>query len=71
LGSIAPEPLGVSEAKARLRATAAAVNVSALAPVEPRRALLLALLAGILVGSSAESRAMLAKVLMGVLFDSD
>ena len=59
----------------RLRAAASDIETDfsafTFAAPEPRRAVLLALLAGILAGSSADSRKLLARVLIGVLFDAD
>ena len=75
MAGIAPESLSVAEAKARLRTAASDIETDfaafTFAAPEPRRAVLLALLAGILAGSSAESRKLLARVLIGVLFDAD
>ena len=75
MAGIAPESLSVAEAKARLRAAASDIETDfsafTFAAPEPRRAVLLALLAGILAGSSADSRKLLARVLIGVLFDAD
>ena len=60
----------LAQAKARLRSAAAEAELPALAaPMEPHRAMLLALLAGVLVGSAPRSRRALAKVLVGLLFD--
>ena len=61
--------MSVAQAKANLRATAAEVQSSALAPIEPRRAILLALLAGILAGIDPDSRKPVATVLLRLLFD--
>ena len=77
MASFAPQPVTLDEAKARLRTTAAGIeadikaDIKALAPtpLEPRRAVLLALLAGVLVGTSPDARKTLAKVLVGLLFD--
>ena len=75
MAGIAPESLSVAEAKARLRAAASDIETDfsafTFAAPEPRRAVLLALLAGILAGSSADSRKLLARVLIGVLLDAD
>jgi hypothetical protein len=65
----ANEPLSLAEAKARLRTAAQAVEDSVHVPLEPRRAMPLALLAGVLVGSSPGSRKALARTLVAVLFD--
>ena len=73
MGSAAPQPLTLDEAKARLRTAAADIETDiaalALTPLEPQRAVLLALLAGVLVGTSPDARKTLAKVLVGLLFD--
>ena len=63
------EPLSLPEAKARLREAADAVEESAHLGLDPRRAMPLALLAGVLVGSSPGSRKALARTLVAVLFD--
>jgi hypothetical protein len=63
--------LSVAAAKARLRAVVSDLEGAALAPMEPRRAMLLALLAGILAGTSPDSRKVLARILLGLLFDTD
>ena len=70
MGSAAPQPLTLDEAKARLRTAAADIetDIAALA-LTPQRAVLLALLAGVLVGTSPDARKTLAKVLAGLLFD--
>jgi len=71
VAGVASEPLNVAAAKARLRAVVSDLEMAALAPMEPRRAVLLALLAGILAGTSPDSRKVLARILLGLLFDSD
>ena len=63
--------MSVAAAKARLRAVVGDLEMAALAPMEPRRAVLLALLAGILAGTSPDSRKVLARILLGLLFDTD
>jgi hypothetical protein len=63
--------LSVAAAKARLRAVVSDLEMAAIAPMEPRRAVLLALLAGILAGTSPDSRKVLARILLGLLFDTD
>ena len=77
MASAAPQPLTLDEAKARLRTAAADIEADigadigalALTSLEPRRAVLLALLAGVLVGTSPDARKTLAKVLVGLLSD--
>ena len=71
MAGVASEPLSVAAAKARLRAVVSDLEMAAIAPMEPRRAVLLALLAGILAGTSPDSRKVLARILLGLLFDSD
>ena len=61
--------MNVAEAKANLRATAAEVQSAALTPVEPRRAMLLALLAGVLAGTDPDSRKSFAKLLLRLLLE--
>ena len=56
----------LAQAKSRLRETAAGVERAS--TMEPGTAMLLALLAGLLVGSGPEARKTLAKVLVGTLF---
>jgi hypothetical protein len=71
VAGVASESLSVAAAKARLRAVVSDLEMAALAPMEPRRAVLLALLAGILAGTSPDSRKVLARILLGLLFDTD
>ena len=71
MAGVASEPLSVAAAKARLRAVVSDLEMAALAPMEPRRAMLLALLAGILTGTGPESRKALGRILLGLLFDTD
>jgi hypothetical protein len=61
--------MNVAQAKSTLRAKAAELESSALAPIEPRRAILLALLAGVLVGTAPDSRKAIARVLLRLLFE--
>ena len=61
--------MSVAQAKANLRAKAAEVQSSALAPIEPRRAVLLALIAGILAGTDPDSRKAIARVMLRLLFE--
>ena len=71
MAGVASEPLSVAAAKARLRAVVSDLEMAAFAPMEPRRAVLLALLAGILAGTSPDSRKVLTRILLGLLFDTD
>ncbi|RLA04251.1 MAG: hypothetical protein DRQ54_09765 [Gammaproteobacteria bacterium] len=61
--------MNITEAKANLRATAAEAQSAALAPIEPRRAMLLALLAGLLAGTDPNSRKSFARLLLRLLLE--
>jgi hypothetical protein len=63
----ARRPLTPAEAKEALREAARDAEAVVLGSVEPPRAMLLALLAGILVGTAPGGRQGLARVLLGLL----
>ena len=65
----ASHPLTLEQAKSRLRDVAARTQASALESLEPRRTMLTALVAGVLLGAEPGSRRALAKILAGLLFD--
>jgi len=67
MGRTAPEPLTLEQAKAKLRAVAAESQVSAIESIGTRKPLLLALGAGVLLGSGPESRHALARILAELL----
>ena len=60
--------LTLVEAKDALRTAAEAADTAVLPPMGPHRAMLLALLAGVLVGTAPDSRKRLARVLAYVIF---
>ena len=64
-------PLSTAQAKDALRSAAKAAERAVLAPANPYRSMLLALGAGIVLGSPAGTRMRIARVLISLMLEPD